>query len=164
MCTCMLMCMRMIHYSHTHRERLSYQGFVPGFAYGCKPGYETLVRKIHYSRTHHAILWYQGRVCGCIYNSLQPHAPRKTFVQGFRTRVCVRMQTRVRNHGTKTSRPHAPRKALEPGMRMWMRMWMHMWMRMCVMRIDLPTTCLHAHDLRLGAGVSLLRREGRTFL
>ena len=29
----------------THRVRLSYQGFVPGFAHGCKPWYETLVPK-----------------------------------------------------------------------------------------------------------------------
>ena len=63
------------------------------------------------------------------YDSLQPHAARKTFVPGFRTRVYVRMQTRVRIPGTIDSlQPHAPREALLRGMRMWVRMWMHMWM------------------------------------
>ena len=36
--------------------------------------------------------------------SLQAQAARKAFVPGFRTRVCARLQTRVRNPGTKALR------------------------------------------------------------
>ena len=44
-----------------------------------------------------------------VVDSIPPHAPPEAFVSGFRTRVCVRMQTRVRNPGTKASlQPHAP--------------------------------------------------------
>ena len=84
--------------------KFSYHGFVPGFASVRKPGYETLVRKsfavrgavMNYICIHIRVPGTKGLrgACGC----------NESFVPGFRTRVCIRTQTRVRNPGTRVFR------------------------------------------------------------